>query len=244
MTMENILLYIKKQFSKNNLFYTITFLLCLIVIILNRVFIGFSNILWIADIGTICGVLNVVNTAKHNIWGLIFNFISSGFIVVTSIIQHLWLTAIITLFISMPSLFIGIINWHKNQKNNREDNNLKTLNKKSLWIITGSLIALNILFTIILYFLKGNLFYLDSIVSSCCLIGIILSSKMYIEQFYFFIIGNFAGVVMYLILLTQNANNLPYVFLFLVDFVVVIVGLINWKKLKKLQNAQNSDEKS
>ena len=242
--MENKSNFILAQFNKENLFYTITFLVCIVVLTINRAVIGFSNILWIADIGTICGILNVINTAKHNVWGLVFNFISSSFIVATAAIQHLWLTVVITTLISLPMLLIGIINWRKNEKNNQSEKNLKTMSKKTLWLITGGLIVVDVIFTVILYYLHGNLFYLDSIVSSCCLIAIILSSKMYLEQFYFFIVGNFAGIIMYFILMLQNTNNLPYVFLFVVDFIVVIVGLINWKHLNKLQNFSKTTKKS
>ena len=238
--------YIKKQFAKENIFYTIILIVSTIVIVVNRVFVGFSNILWIADIGTFCGILNVINTAKHNVWGLIFNFISSGFIVATSIIQHICLTASITLCISMPMLLIGIINWRKNVKTNHEEKNLKTMSRKNLLLITLLLIAIDAIFTVILYYLNGNIFYLDAGVTSCCLVAIILTSKMYLEQFYFFIIGNAFGIAMYTMLSFQNTNNIPYAFLFLVDFIVVIVGLFNWKRLnnekKEVQTEVDSSD--
>ena len=230
----------KNLFKKENVFYTLIFIVSIIVIIVNRIFVGFKNILWIADIGTICGVLNVIYTAKHSVFGLIFNAISSSFIVATSIIQHVWLTAFITLFISIPFLIVGIFNWNKNQKNNEEEKNLKTMRKNSLILLISSLIVVDAIFTIILYFLKGNLFYLDAIVSSCCLMGIILSSKMFLEQFYFFIPGNFCGIIMYSLLSTQNINNLPYAFLFIIDFIVVIMGLVNWKKLVRIKQSKSS----
>lgn len=234
--MNKISSYIKKQFEKDQLFYTIIFLISVVFVVTNRCIVGFGNILWIADIGTICGVLNIVNTAKHNVYGLIFNVISSAFIVATAIIQHVWLNATITLFVNIPFLIVGIIKWKKHERENQEEKNLKVMNKKKFVLLLVLLAVVDVIFTVVLYYLKGNLFYLDAFFTSLCMVGVILSSNMYKEQFHYFITANFIGMIMYTILATQNINNIPYVLLLTIDFIVAIKGLVNWSKLEKIQN--------
>ena len=234
--MKNISNYIIKQFNKEQLFYTIIFLISVVFVVTNRCIVGFGNILWIADIGTICGVLNIVNTAKHNVYGLIFNAISSAFIVATAIIQHVWLNAVVTLFVNIPFLIVGIIKWKKHERENQSEKNLKVMKKKNFLLLLVLLIVADIAFTIILYYLNGNLFYLDAFFTSLCMVGVILSSNMYKEQFHYFITANFIGMIMYSILSAQNINNIPYVLLLTIDFIVAIKGLINWSKLEKIQN--------
>ena len=236
--MSKISNYIKQQFSKDQLFYTIIFIVSVVFVTINRCFVGFGNILWIADIGTICGVLNIINTAKHNVFGLIFNAISSAFIAVAAIIQHVWLNATVTLFINIPFLIVGIIKWLKHEKDHQEEKNLKTMKPKTFILLTLLLLVVDVIFTIILYYLHGNLFYLDAFFTSLCLMGVVLSSNMYKEQFYYFIVANFIGVIMYSILSFQTLNNIPYVLLLTIDFIVAIKGIINWSRLEKIQKQQ------
>lgn len=239
--MNKISSFIKQQFSKDQLFYTIIFLISVVFVATNRCIVGFDSILWIADIGTICGVLNIVNTAKHNVYGLIFNVISSSIIVATAIIQHVWLNATITLFINIPFLIVGIFNWKKHERQHQEEKNLKVMKKKNFILLALLLIVVDIIFTIILYYLKGNLFYLDAFFTSLCMVGVILSSNMYKEQFHYFIAANFIGMIMFSILSTQNINNIPYVLLLTIDFIVAIKGLVNWSRLEKLQNEKQKE---
>ena len=233
--------YIKRQFYKDQLFYTIILLTSLAFVITNRCFMGFDSILWIADFGTIFGVLNIIYTAKHSIWGLIFNAISSAFLVTTSLIQHVWFNATITLLINIPFLIVGTIKWKIHEKEHKEEKNLKVMKTKNFLLLTGLLIVVSAIFTVALYYLNGNLFYLDALFTSLCLLGVVLSSNMYKEQFYYFIAGNFVGVVMYSILSLQTLNNIPYVFLLTIDFIVAIKGLVNWTRLWKIQEQQKQE---
>lgn len=221
---------------KDNIFYITIFILSLAIIITNRAIVGFSNIIWIADFATIFGVLNVTFTAKHTVWGLIFNAISSSIIVATSLIQKIYLNAGVTLLISIPLLLWGVITWKKNERNNEDEKNLKVLDKKHLIYILIGLAIADAIFTVILYFLNGTLFYLDALLSSFCLIGIFLSSKMYVEQFYFFIFGNVFGITLYSILSVSNFNNISYVLMFSIQLIVMVRGLFYWKKLLRERN--------
>jgi len=65
-----------------------------------------------------------------------------------------------------------------------------------------------------------------------------LSSQMYYEQFYVFLVANIVGIVMNSILCTQNLNNIVYVLMNMVYFISTIISIINWKKLYSQQ--QNS----
>ena len=45
-------------------------------------------------------------------------------------------------------------------------------------------------------------------------------------------------MIMYTILTTQNINNMPYILLLTIDFIVAIKGAINWTRLEKIQKEQ------
>ena len=96
----------KKLFNKDNIFYTLIFLINITIIAVNRIINGFDSILWICDISSIFSVLNIIFNAKHTIWGLVFNFVATLFIAATDVIQHIWLNAFICIVINAPMLLL------------------------------------------------------------------------------------------------------------------------------------------
>ena len=80
-------------------------------------------------------------------------------------------------------------NWKKNEKLD-ETKNLKSLGKKNFVLLFAGYVVLSGIFTIILYYLGGNLFYLDAFYSAGCAIGVILCSFAFIDQFYFYLIAD------------------------------------------------------
>lgn len=234
--------FLKSLFSKDNLLYLIIFIIDITIIIVNRAINGFHNILWICDIASILGVLNTIYAAKHSVKALIFNFFSTLILIVTNIYQHIWLNTFTCTFICAPSLLLGIIRWKKNEKNNN-DNNLNQLSKKWSSLTWGLYIVISVVFIFILKAINGNLYIFDAIYSAGCVFGVVLSSYAYIDQFLFFIFANIFGVTMYALLTIQNINNLPLLFSAINYLVMDIIGYINWKKLKKLDKAENKSLK-
>ena len=231
--------FLKNCFSKQNLFYTLTFVISMAIIITNRILMGFGSILWIADLGSIFGILYVIFMAKHSIWGFVFNILATIFICATSFIQHVWLNSFVCVAISLPNLIFGLVMWIKNKKQNREEQNLKNMNKKGCYIWWGITLGVSALFTVVLWLIGGNLFYIDGTFSAMCVVGVILSSRMYIQQYHFFIPANMLGVALYVVLTIQSLNNLPYVITNIIYTIVSVMGLINWKKLQKNYQMQN-----
>lgn len=234
----------KKLFNKDNIFYTLIFLINIIIIAVNRIINGFDSILWICDISSIFSVLNIIFNAKHTIWGLVFNFVATLFIAATDVIQHIWLNAFICIVINAPMLLFGIIRWRKNAKNNNESKNLNSLSKK--WkIIVWSIFAIcSVGFIFVLKALGGNLYVFDAVYSIGCVIGVILCSFAYIDQFQIFTVANLFGFTMYIMLTIQNPNNLSLIFTSVIYLIMNIVGYFNWRKIIKSQKAEAAENNS
>ena len=230
--------FIKSAFSKENIFYTIVFLINIVIVVVNRAINGFSNLLWICDISSIFSVLNIIFTAKHTIWGIVFNFIATLFIATTDIIQHIWLNAFICIVINAPMLLYGIIRWRKNAKSDNSKN-LNTLSKKMKIIVWCTFAICSVGFIFLLKALGGNLYVFDAVYSCGCVIGVILCSFAYIDQFPVFIVANLFGIAMYTMLTIQNLNNLTLIFNAVIFLVMDIIGYINWRKILKSQSEDN-----
>lgn len=228
---------IAKLFKKENLFYTLIFVIGVSLIIINRAIFGFSNILWIVDFASLFSIFYVIFTSKHTVWGLVFDLMATCILVVTNTIQHLWLNLAVCVLIGIPNLTIGIITWKKNEKID-ESKNLKTLGIKKFTLLFVAYLVVSVIFAVILYYLGGNLFYLDALYSAGCAVGVVLSSFAFIDQFYMFIFADMFGVAMYTMLTLQNINNITMIFTSIIFIVGNFVGLFNWRKLLKKQNEQ------
>ena len=135
----------------------------------------------------------------------------------------------------MTNLTFGIIKWKKNEKVDKT-RNLKQLSLKNLFFVFLCYIVVSVVFAIILYYLNGNLFYLDAIYSAGCAIGLIFSSRAFIDQFYIYIFADVFGLTMYIMLTIQNINNITMIFTSLIFIIGNFIGLLNWRKLLKEQN--------
>jgi len=225
----------KKLFCKGNLFYIIIFVVSVVVIFANRIINGFDSIVWVIDLCSFFSVLYVIFTARHTIWGIVCDLIASVFLVIGTIVQHVWLNAFMCIFISVPMLTIGIFRWKNNEQKvkNADETNLFEFTKKSKVILYSIYFIMSILLGVVLYFLESNVFYFDAIYSVGCAIGVVLSSRAYIDQFYVFMVADIFGLGMYLLLTIQNINNLSMVITEIIFIIGNFKGLIEWKKIQR-----------
>ena len=225
----------KVLFNKQNIFYTLIFIFGLLIIVINRSIVGFNDVLCILDLATFFSILYVIFTAKHTVWGLVFDLIATFIIAFANAYQHLWLNLAVCVLVGIPNLTWGIIKWKQNEKIDKTKN-LKNLSKRNLLFVFLVYFLLSVIFAIILYFLKGNLFYLDAIYSAGCAIGLVFSSRAYIDQFYLYIFADIFGITMYTMLTIQNINNISMIFTSVIFIVGNFIGLFNWRKFLKKQN--------
>lgn len=227
---------IKTLFNRENILYTILFSILLIVIIINRIYCGFENIVWLTDFASIFSIIGAIFLAKHSIFGPISFLISTAFTIPVSLVQSIWLNVIINTFIMLPFWILSIIRWYKSNKSNQIF--IQTLNKYQTITASCILICLILLVAYILYLFNGNLFYLDAPYSLLCATAVIFSAFAFIEQFYLFSIANATGIIMYFLLTLQNINNISLIIVNLILLIINISALVNWRKI--LKNKQNS----
>ena len=225
----------KKQFLKENWFYIAILVVSVPTIVINRLLNGFDSIVWVMDLGSFFSALYVVFTAKHTIWGIICDLVASIFLAIGTIAQHVWLNASICIFISIPLLTVGVFRWRKNEEKakSKDETNLFELTKKSKISLFLIYFLISVALGIVLFFLNSNVFYLDAFYSVGCAIGVVLSSRAYLDQFYVFMIADIFGLVMYTVLTAQNINNLSMIITEIVFTVGNFKALIEWKKLQK-----------
>lgn len=228
-----------KSFFKDNWQYIAIFVVGLIVIITNRIISGFNGILVVSDFASLFAMFYIIFNAKNSVLGLVFNLISTALVAVSSFYQHIWLNGFICVCINIPMFIFGIITWKKKLAKQTSKVRINKLSKKALCLVFLGFVSISVALLFILKALNGNLYYLDAFYSAGSVIGVILMSLAYFDQFYILYFANIAGVAMYIILCFQNLNNIPLLFMNLMFFVGNIIAHINWSKLYKKMKTKN-----
>jgi nicotinamide mononucleotide transporter len=131
----------------------------------------------------------------------------------------------------LPMQFIGFYNWRKNigVKNLVEARNLTNKHKLTLLI---SSITLTIIYGFLLELIAGNVPYLDAATTVLSVIAILLMVRVFMEQWWLWIVVNILTIIKWLIAISQYESNATIMIamwsLFLVNS---IYGYWNWKKL-------------
>ena len=101
----------EKKIEKTDIMYSIILALSVIIIVVNRIIVGFPSVLWLCDFASLFSILYTINMAKHNVWGFIFNIIATLLTAITCFYQQIYLNATMCIFINIPSMVIGLVSW-------------------------------------------------------------------------------------------------------------------------------------
>ncbi|MDR0831607.1 MAG: nicotinamide mononucleotide transporter family protein [Bacillales bacterium] len=210
--------------------------LTLILITLSHIFLPFQPISILSDFATLSGVLYSAFLITKKKYSLHLGVINNVLLGISTILQHVWLTAFICLIYSVPSLLIAVI---RNRATTEAP--IKTLNIKQALLSFLVYLSLSGLFMIILYLLKGNLWYLDAFVNAGLILALFFITKNNYYCYYFFTISALVGVIMYVLLTIQDSSNSSLIILWFIYLMGDIVGLINWKSKYKKQGIGITD---
>lgn len=235
---------LNKSFFKENWYYIVISIIGLTIILTNRIITGFDGIMVLSDLASIFAIGYIIFNSKNSVWGLAFNIVSTIFVAITSFYQHIWLNGAICVCINIPMFIFGIITWKKKLAKQSSKIRINRLSKRNLTLVFLGYAAVSVGFLFALRALGGNIYYLDAIYSAGSVIGVILCSYAFIDQFYIFYIANLAGISMYSILCFQNLNNLPLLFMNIMFMAGAIIGNINWVRLSRQDKENKTEEQS
>jgi nicotinamide mononucleotide transporter PnuC len=201
---------------------------------LSHIFFPFKIISILSDIATIFGVLYNCFLITNRKYSLHLALVNNVLIGIIALLQSVYLTAAYSILYCVPSLIIGIIRQKKTTTNNEVIIKKLTLKQALLSLII--FIALGGVFTVILYYIGGNLFVLDAFTNAGLIISLYLVTKNNYYCYYYYILASILGIALYTFLTIQDTANAILLVLWLIYFAGDFLGLSQWKKKYKIQN--------
>lgn len=188
---------------------------------------------------TICSIVGITTAlllAKGKNIGQIFGILIVALYSVVSFKNGYYGEVIIYLCIMLPMYIVGIISWVKHQ--NKETNTVE-VNKIKLkeWVIV--FIVSVIAFIGIYYLLKlfnTNELFISSLSVIDSLFAIYLGVRRSKYSFYFYVVNDLVLILLWGIpCISGNVILIPMLINPIINLVNDIYGIINWKRLEKLQ---------
>ncbi|MGL4990569.1 MAG: nicotinamide riboside transporter PnuC [Sarcina sp.] len=240
------------------LFFTIASIIVFLlpVLVLKKPFESVFSLLGVIGlISTLSGILVSIYTAKASIAGYIWWWINTVTFAVIALAGSLYGQFIQNIFILLPLQVFGFVAWRKNMQDNKSDEIAIRVfsHSEKVFYISISILCF-IIYGIFLRYLpslfstlfgikisKDPQIILDSLTSTLTIMAVYLTGKRFVEQWYFWLVSNSIGLVMFIIQ-TMRAG-LTDVSMFVGDLsntisilqygIGAIYGYILWRKMYK-----------
>ncbi len=191
---------------------------------------------------TLAGFLYLVCAARCSFWIFILGFyqpIAYGFVCLNA---QVYGEMIINFAYFAPMQIVGIILWLKNAKKQQVDTStriekveIKTLKPKQyLWLVPVVIAIYFVLYFILTKLNGQRLPYLDALISVGYVLGTLLLTLRYVENWYVYLVVNALSCVLWILLAVQGNGDAWYIFILDIAYLLyTIIGLVQWRKYAK-----------
>ena len=183
---------------------------------------------------SLAGFLYVVCATRCSFWIFVFGLyqpLAYGFVCMNA---QVYGEMIVNFAYFAPMQFIGIVLWFKNYFQNKQQPTIeiKSLKSKQYLYLIPILVFAYVGVYFLLTLVDGQRFpYLDAFISVMSIVGTLLLTLRYKENWYAYLFVNVVSSIMWL-LLTINGNlDAPYILTLNVAYVLYsVIGLFKWSK--------------
>lgn len=190
----------------------------------------------VALISAICGITYTIFAGKGRISCYFFGIIATLGYSYLAYKSSFWGNLSLNLFYYLPLSVVGIFLWKKHLKKDiQEIKKTKLSNKEKVIYFCITLFFSFCLWFILIAF-KDNSPYLDSFTTVFSVLGMILTVKRCVEQWYVWFIVNIFSAFMWLQAYLNGINCVAIIIKWLLYAILAIYFLQKWQKELKLNN--------
>ena len=212
--------------------------MALVTIIVTGIKLGDADsghaMLVIAAVGSLMGVLSTVLSANGRILTFLFGLIDVTIYGVMCLLGAKYGNAALHLLYFLPMQFVGFFQWRKRGAAEGERVRARRLGGRQ-WLLFGSIFLAGLLAA---YFILCALdkteaagvvrwlVLMDALSMMCNILGQLLLSTAYMEQWFFWIGVNIASVVMWVLTLRQSPDS-SYALIYVVKYSFYLLNSLN-----------------
>lgn len=184
----------------------------------------------IAVMSAICGIMYTIIAGKGKISCYFFGLCGTLCYSYISLKNHLFGNLCLYMLFYLPMQVTGIFKWKQHLKKDSQEIEKTELSKRDgvVYLVLSAL--LTFVAYVILYKIHDQSPIIDSITTVFSVIGMILTVKRCIEQWYVWFVVNGLSVVMWIKAYALGSNCFATILMWAIYFVLSIYFLYTWKK--------------
>lgn len=175
------------------------------------------------------GVACVVCTGKGKLSAYIFGLINCVLYAIISY-KAKYYGEVTFNVVSIPLQFWGFYTWSKNMNMETHEVKKKRMTVNGRWLLATYILVGTIVYGLILNAIGGNMAFVDSFTTVTSFIAMIISIKMFSEQWILWCIINCLSIILWIGDLMNGTDNWATLIMWLVYLINSIINLFKWEK--------------
>lgn len=190
---------------------------------------------WQGIAGAVCGISASVLTGKGKLSAYIIGGIGRVLYAIVAFKALFYGEVMLNLLYFVPMEFYGIYEWNKNMNAETHEVNKRSMNTKQLVYLAAIIAAATFGFGLFLKHLGGRLPFADSFTNVVSIIAMIVTIKMFWQQWILWIVVNSVSIFMWVLSFINGSGSIAILLMWCIYLANSIIMLVKWKKAAKIQ---------
>ena len=189
-------------------------------------------------ISALSGILYVILAGKGKLSAYIFGLINSILYAIISYKASLFGETMLNALYYLPMQFVGFALWSKNMNLDTGEVRKRHMSNKNRILCLFCIGVATYLYGLALSYLGDAMPYIDSFTTVASIIAMIVSVKMYSEQWWIWLLVNSLSIYMWYNNFSKGSDNIATLLMWVVYLISGILMLIKWEK--EIKNESNT----
>lgn len=177
-----------------------------------------------------CGALSVVLAGKGKLSCYLFGTAQRLTYAYIAFGSMFYGEVMLNLLYFFPLEFYGVYEWYKNMDFDKHEVKKRRMSNKLRWYIAVGIIVATILYGLFLKHLNGKLPYIDSLSTVVSVVAMLVTIKMYMEQWILWMFINLVTVCMWAYDICNGGENIAVLLMWSVYLANSIIMFFRWRK--------------
>lgn len=223
----NISEFIKKELSGWGRIERFLFPAGILLIILISIYIKDSKV---ALVSAVCGISYSILAGKGKISCYLFGLCGTLCYAFISFKNYLFGNLALYLLYYFPMQIFGIFKWKQHLKKDSQEIVKTKLSNNERWMYLFISVFFSVIMYLILLKLNDQNPLIDSVTSVCSVVGLILTVKRCIEQWYVWFLVNGLSTFMWIEAYRNGSNCFATILMWATYFILSVYFLYTWRK--------------
>lgn len=179
------------------------------------------------------GVTCVICTAKGKLSAYIFGTVNTVLYALIAYNAKYYGDFQLNMFYYLPMQFYGFYVWHKNMNPETQEVIKKRMSNKNRLILTLVVVVGVLLYGTFLKKLGGNLPYVDALSTVASIVAMIVSIRMYMEQWVIWIFVDVVTIIMWGTAFINGNDSIATLLMWIIYLLNAVFAYFKWKRESK-----------